>query len=154
MKPLHLAACFRNNSALRKLLALKALVNAKDERGDGALHWACVSDNGQGVRLLLEAGADAHMLAGPNACPFATACSTGSVKAAREMLQVPGARLKDCFFWCMMFHGGAAFIEVSRGFSEERYMRYSDEDEIQYISFDDIYIYNISCTYHAIYTYL
>ena len=89
MKPLHLAACFRNNEAVRRLLQLKAEVNARDERGDGALHWACVSDNGEGVRILLEArrlrhgkwtsqrcqaGADPFMLAGPGASPFATAC--------------------------------------------------------------------------------
>lgn len=141
MKPLHLAACFRNNEAVRRLLQLKAEVNARDERGDGALHWACVSDNGEGVRILLEARRLRHgkwtleaisglepamssrcgsFHAGGSGCQplrhcvplgfhwmgFQTQGSTGSVNAAREMLTVPGVSLKDCFFWCMMFHGG------------------------------------------------
>lgn len=50
MTALCLSACFRNNETLKVLLAAKAEVNGRDARGDGALHWACVSDNGEGVR--------------------------------------------------------------------------------------------------------
>ena len=50
MTVLCLASCFRNNEALSILLEAKAQVNGRDARGDGALHWACVSDNAEGVR--------------------------------------------------------------------------------------------------------
>ena len=50
MTVLCLATCFRNNKALSILLDAKAEVNGRDARGDGALHWACVSDNAEGVR--------------------------------------------------------------------------------------------------------
>eukprot|EP00435_Cladocopium_sp_Y103_P056015 s1283_g18.t1 len=108
MTVLGLATCFRNNEALSVLLEAKAQVNGRDARGDGALHWACVSDNAEGVRILLEAGHDPFMLAGPGASPWATACSTGSIRAAKELLHsVKGLDLRHSFFWCLMFHGGS-----------------------------------------------
>lgn len=108
MTVLGLATVFRNNDAVGLLLEAKAAVNGRDSRGDGALHWACVSDNAEGVRILLEAGHDPFMLAGPGADPWATACSVGSVNAAKEMLKrVEGLKFKNSFFWCLMFHGGS-----------------------------------------------
>lgn len=108
MTVLCLATCFRNNEALSILLEARAEVNGRDARGDGALHWACVSDNAEGVRILLEAGHDPFMLAGPGASPWATACSTGSIRAAKELLyRVKGLELRHSFFWCLMFHGGS-----------------------------------------------
>ena len=50
MTVLGLASVFRNNDAVSLLLEAKAAVNGRDARGDGALHWACVSDNAEGVR--------------------------------------------------------------------------------------------------------
>ena len=46
-------------------------------------------------RILLEAGHDPFMLAGPGASPWATACSTGSIRAAKELLyRVKGLELR------------------------------------------------------------
>ena len=43
----------------------------------------------------MEAGHDPFMLAGPGADPWATACSVGSVNAAKEMLKrVEGLEFK------------------------------------------------------------
>ena len=47
------------------------------------------------ARILLEAGHDPFMLAGPGASPWATACSTGSIRAAKELLyRVKGLELR------------------------------------------------------------
>ena len=111
MTALALSACFRSNEVMKTLLAARAAVNARDGRKQTALHWACVSDNAEGVQILVDAGADARCLSIAGASAFQIACSAGALEAIGEMLlRFPTQDLQYSLHFAFLLGGGSGHL--------------------------------------------
>jgi len=125
MSALSIAAYLRNNTALVSLMLAKAPVHSKDGRGATALHWACTSDNAEGIRILCAAGADVLALDSIGGDPLREAVSIGSVAALRELLrQDPTLSVSHRLHYALIINGGSienvsALIEVRADVNEQ-----------------------------------
>jgi len=84
-----ICADLHNNQAMKVLLHYKANPNKPDHGGFHSLFAVCHSDNVEGAKILVDAGADRFRstLMGINA--FDHACSSGANKILREVLTSP-----------------------------------------------------------------
>ena len=57
---LHIAVRARNPSMMRLLISMKAQLDARDDEGSAALHWACATNAIDSATSLLEAGCDVN----------------------------------------------------------------------------------------------
>jgi len=111
MTALSLSACFRSNEVMQVLLSARAAVNVRDGRRQTALHWACISNNAEGVRILVKAGANAEMLAITGQSAFQLACSAGALEAISEMLlQFPKQDLQYSLHFAFLLGGGSGHL--------------------------------------------
>ena len=111
MTALSLSACFRSNEVMQVLLSARAAVNVRDGRRQTALHWACISNNAEGVRILVKAGANAEMLAITGQSAFQLACSAGALEAISEiLLQFPKQDLQYSLHFAFLLGGGSGHL--------------------------------------------
>ena len=104
-----LAAIYHGNAALRTLLEAGARANARDSIGATALHWAALSNNGEGVRLLCSAGGDGTLCCFPSMTALQVGCACASVEAMRVLMSQPTtANLRFCLHFSVIFPGGYA----------------------------------------------
>lgn len=76
----------RDFSALKKLIAQNADVNAAQADGTTALHWAIHWDNAEAVDFLLKAGADPKAITRLNATPLYVAAESGNPVMISKLL--------------------------------------------------------------------
>ncbi|CAE7584650.1 ankrd52 [Symbiodinium natans] len=123
---LSIAAIYNSNEVMHVLLEARANVNARDSHYGTPLHWANISNNSEGVRILCQAAADPNVRCFPGLTPFETACACSAISAMREMLaQIPSTSLKRSLHWALMFHGGSTdtvrFLIDARANVDERF---------------------------------
>lgn len=78
-----------NNEAMKVLLHYKANPNKPDHGGYHSLFAVCTSDNVEGAKILVDAGADQLRSTSLGANAFDHACSSGANKILREVLTSP-----------------------------------------------------------------
>lgn len=96
--PLAKAAEGKNFKTVHELLEKKANVNVNAAQNDGmtALHWAAYHDNADAVKELLANGADANAANRYGFTPLSIACTNGSAKIVDMLLEAkadPNAQL-------------------------------------------------------------
>ena len=77
----------RDNTSVRKLLATGIDVNAAQEDGTTALHWAAYHDDAETVALLAQAGANVNAINRYGVPPLAQACTNGNAAIVKLLLQ-------------------------------------------------------------------
>jgi ankyrin repeat protein len=85
--PLADAAESKNFKAVGQLLEKKVDVNAAQNDGMTALHWAAYHDNADAAKELLAAGADANAANRYGFTPLSVACTNGSAKIVELLLE-------------------------------------------------------------------
>ena len=80
------AAKRQNKEAVRRLLASHADVNAAQDDGATALHWAAQWDDSEVADLLLRAGANANAQGALGVTPLSLACVNGSAPMVTALL--------------------------------------------------------------------
>ncbi|XP_074427930.1 neurogenic locus notch homolog protein 3-like, partial [Larus michahellis] len=83
---LMLAARLAVEGLVEELVACHADVNAVDESGKSALHWAAAVNNVEATRALLRGGANKDLQDGKEETPLFLAAREGSLEAARLLL--------------------------------------------------------------------
>eukprot|EP00438_Fugacium_kawagutii_P029311 Skav208010 [mRNA] locus=scaffold1203:336371:338146:+ [translate_table: standard] len=121
---LTVATVYHNTEAVKVVLASRANVNARCVRGATALIWAAGTDNLAAVHILCEAEAHVRMKVLPGISPFRMACSTGSVKAMKEIMTTfPAVSLRHCLHQALLFFGDgdtvSALIDASADINEQ-----------------------------------
>merc|ERR1719431_1799003 len=84
--PLILAARLAIEGMVEELISEQADINASDEAGKSALHWAASVNNVDAVNVLLANGANRDAQDTKDETPLFLACREGSYQAARALL--------------------------------------------------------------------
>ena len=111
---LSLSAFFKSNDVMLVLLEARAAINATDGRRQTALYWACFSNNAEGVRILVNARADAGVLGITGTSAFQAACASDGLEAIDEMLvQLPAQSLEySLHFACALGSGSGRLVQT------------------------------------------
>ena len=109
---LHICSFLTNNDAIKVLLSNRADVNAKDGYGATALLWTAISNNVEGLKLLISAGCDPKQANFLGYCPFIMASAAGSVETMRELLQVSPRQEVDRALHAALLHGDGGTAAV------------------------------------------
>jgi len=92
--PLHLAAMWNNQKALKVVLAAGPhQIDLRDSKGNTAVHYACSHNNTAGVSLLLKKGANISKVNKKKQTPLHIACGTGSFNSAALLLEAEKSSL-------------------------------------------------------------
>jgi len=84
--PMILASRLAIEGMVEDLIQKDADINASDENGKSALHWAATINNVDAVKTLLAHGANRDAQDSKDETPLFLACREGSYQAAKELL--------------------------------------------------------------------
>lgn len=85
---LHFSAICKSSCCLKKFLQLyPSFLNARNDKGETPLHWACLEGNMANIKLLIRAGANTHMVDCDNNSILHFAVQNGNQRATKYILR-------------------------------------------------------------------